>query len=76
MKNLKLFGLLFFSVIVFNSCGSDDPLCSTCVVKDTAGDVVKNYDQKCGTTTDVENYEDSARADATQLTGTITCTRK
>jgi hypothetical protein len=76
MKNISLLlGLLLLCTVVLSSCGGDDPLCSTCVVKDTAGDVVKNYDQKCGTSTDVENYEASAREDASQLTGTITCTR-
>jgi len=69
----KLLPIVFGFTLLMAAC-SKTSTCSTCVVKDGAT-VIKNYDQKCGTTTDVDNYEASSKEDAAQLKGTITCTR-
>lgn len=64
--------LLFTSAIL--SCKKENS-CSTCVVKNDQNQVTKNYGEKCGTATDVDNYESSARNDAAQLSGTFSCDR-
>lgn len=76
MKTINLFSgaLILFCLVVFTSCGKDETTCLTCVIKDTSGNITKEYGQKCGTTTDVDNYEASSREDASQITGTFTCT--
>ena len=76
MKNLKkiLFALLILLPVslIFSTCKKS--VCSHCVIKDSNGAIIKDYGQKCGTTTDVDNYQRSAREDAVQYNGTITCT--
>jgi hypothetical protein len=77
MKTLKLvlFVFLLSGAAALNSCSKDD-YCSTCVVRASDGTVIKNYGEKCGTATDVDNYEASSRNDAAQLSGTCSCERK
>jgi hypothetical protein len=72
--NLLLSALILFCLFVFTSCAEDDNTCLTCLIKDASGNVIKEYDQKCGTTTDVNNYEASAREDVSQITGIFSCT--
>jgi hypothetical protein len=74
-QNLLSKAIIVFCLVIFSSCGEDESTCLTCVIKDTSGNLVKEYDQKCGTATDVENYEASARADAAQITGIFSCTK-
>ncbi len=74
--NLVLIILILFSTTTLVSCKKDTNACSTCIVKDDNGNITKNYGEKCGTSTDVDNYEASSKADANQLPGTCTCTRK
>ena len=78
MKTLKLvsLGILLLSAVVISSCKKDTNYCSTCVVKSSDGTVIKNYGEKCGTATDVDNYEASSKNDASQLAGTCSCNRK
>ncbi|HLG34786.1 MAG TPA: hypothetical protein VI757_07905 [Bacteroidia bacterium] len=77
MKTIKLVlsGVLLLSAVTIISCSKDD-YCSTCVVKSSNGSVIKNYGEKCGTATDVDNYEASSKNDAAQLSGTCSCERK
>lgn len=75
MKQLKktiLITMMFFSVtLVFSSCKK----CSHCHVTDVSGKTIKDYGEKCGTSTDVNDYENSAKKDATQYNGTFSCTQ-
>ena len=73
LKKIFYVGLVLFSVVLISSTFKKS-VCSHCVIKDSNGAIIKDYGQKCGTTTDVDNYERSAREDAVQYNGTITCT--
>ena len=73
---LSAFGLFLLTGTVFISCKKDTNYCSTCVVKNNDGTVIKNYGEKCGTATDADNYEASCRNDAAQLSGTFSCERR
>ncbi len=46
---------------------------SHCIIKDSSGNVIKDYGTKNGTSTDVKNYENSCKADAAQYNGSIMC---
>jgi len=65
---------LFISAFFLSSCSKDK--CSHCLIKDSQGAVIKDYDEKCGTSKDVSNYEQSAKEDAAQYGGTFGCTSK
>ena len=78
MKTIKTtaLALFFLGALAFASCKKDSNYCSTCVVTDNSGNVTKNYGEKCGTSTDVDNYEASCKSDASQLPGTFSCSHK
>lgn len=60
------FVMIFISLI---SCKN----CSHCIIKDSSGNIIKDYGEKCGTSTDMNDYENSAKKDAVQYGGTCTC---
>ena len=70
MKVLPYIPYLFFLAIVLPSCGDS---CSHCMVKDDNDNVIKDYDEKCGTSEDVDEYERSAEEDAAQYSGSFSC---
>ena len=74
MKMLKktfLVTLISFTVATtFSSCKK----CSHCKVTNTSGTTIKDYGEKCGTSTDVNDYENSSKKDAVQYGGTFNCT--
>ena len=72
MKKLFICGLFFISILALSSCSNDK--CSHCLIKDSQGAVIKDYDEKCGESKDVTDYEESAEEDATQYGGTFGCT--
>lgn len=47
--------------------------CSHCTIRDSSGNQIKDYGEKCGTSSDVKEYERSAKADAVQYGGTCSC---
>ena len=72
MKKLFLHSLFFISILALFSCSNNK--CSHCLIKDSQGAVIKDYDEKCGTSKDVNDYEESAKEDAAQYGGTFGCT--
>ncbi len=74
MKTLKrMFFLIFVSFTVattFSACNK----CSHCKVTNTNGTTIKDYGEKCGTSTDVNEYENSSKKDAVQYGGNFNCT--
>jgi hypothetical protein len=70
MKVLPYIPYLFFQAVVLPSCGDS---CSHCMVKDDNDNVIKDYDEKCGTSEDVDEYERSAEEDAAQYLGSFSC---
>lgn len=72
--NKKMFFLTILSFTVammFSSCKK----CSQCKVTDSNGNTIKDYGEKCGTSTDVNEYENSSKKDAAQYNGTFNCTK-
>ena len=75
MKTLKnpffITSMFLFVTLTFSSCKK----CSHCTIKDSNGSTIKDYGEKCGTSTDVNDYENSSKKDAVQYGGTFTCTK-
>jgi hypothetical protein len=69
-KTLVIIALMSFAAMAVNSCKK----CSHCVIKDASGNLLKDYDQKCGLTKDLDDYKNSAERDAPQYGGVLTCT--
>lgn len=70
IKQLLFVGLILTSTTQFlSSCKK----CSHCVVKDSSGNIIKDYGEKCGTSQDKKDYESSAKKDAEQYNGTCNC---
>lgn len=70
IKKISLLTTLFvFSGLFFTSCKK----CSHCTVTNSSGTVIKDYGEKCGTSSDVKNYENSSKNDAVQYGGTFNC---
>lgn len=71
LKNTFIATLICFTVaMTFSSCKK----CSHCKVKDANGNTIKDYGEKCGTSKDVSDYENSSKRDAVQYGGTWSCT--
>lgn len=68
MKNIALLGTALF-IIFCSSCKKS----SHCIIKDSSGNIIKDYGAKVGTSTDVKNYENSCKSDALQYGGTLSC---
>jgi len=68
MKNITLLGTALF-IIFFSSCKKS----SHCIIKDSSGNIIKDYGNKTGTSTDVKNYENACKSDAPQYNGTMRC---
>lgn len=68
MKKITILGTAVI-VLFCSSCKKS----SHCIVKDSSGQIIKDYGAKSGTSADVRDYESSCKADATQYNGTITC---
>jgi hypothetical protein len=66
--NLNL--LLLLIALIMPSCGDN---CSHCMVRGENDNIIKDYDEKCGTSADVDEYERSAEEDAAQYGGTFSC---
>lgn len=73
LKKMFYVGLVLLPVVLISSTCKKST-CSHCIIRASNGANIKDYGEKCGTSTDVNNYEKSARADAVQYNGTITCT--
>ncbi|MCF8258097.1 MAG: hypothetical protein K9J06_11100 [Flavobacteriales bacterium] len=70
MKMLSHALILIILALILPSCGDS---CSHCMVKDGNDNVIKDYDEKCGTSDDVDEYERSAAEDAAQYSGGFSC---
>jgi len=68
--------IISLAVSLFSLVGCSGDKCSHCMIKDSQGAVIKDYDEKCGKSKDVSDYEKSCQEDAVQYGGTFDCTSK
>jgi len=76
MKNIKK-TLVLVIIITFGLSFASCKKCTNCVLKDSSGNTVTTYDEKCDTKTkDIAAYEKACEDQAALIGGTCVCTTK